>query len=89
MNNDNQNLNAFGEAIINKFVNEEIMTKSELDQKLDNVMSKYVAHIDQKIDTLKHDMDKRFAQIDIRYNWIIGLIITATIGLAGVLIKLH
>lgn len=106
----NQNLNSFGEAIIQKFVNEEIMTKSELDQKLDNVMNKYVAHIDRKFDlidskfanidnkfdlvdkqikSLKDDMDNRFAQIDIRYNWIIGLVVTATIGIIGTVIKFH
>ena len=96
MNNENQNLNSFGEAIIQKFVNEEIMTKSELDQKLDNVMNKYVAHIDRKFDlvdkqitALKTDMDKRFEQVDLRYNWIIGLVITATIGIIGTVIKFH
>lgn len=89
MSTENQNLNQIGEALVQKFVKDEIMTKSEFNQQLDRVMSKYTDHLDQKINLLQADMDKRFSQIDIRYNWIIGLTITATIGLAGILIKLH
>ena len=103
MSTENQNLSQIGEALVQKFVKEEIMTKSEFNQQLDRVMSKYTEHLDQKINLLQADIDKRFdqvdrrfeqvdkrfAQIDIRYNWIIGLIITATIGLAGILIKFH
>lgn len=116
MNNEN-NTTKLGEALIQKFVNEEIMTKSELDKKLDSVMKKYVEHIDvkfehinkkfehidvkfahidekfkhidDKFDALKTDMSNRFAQIDVRYNWIIGLIITTSISVIGLVIKLH
>ena len=100
---ENNGLNKFGEAIIQKFVNEEIMTKNEFSQQLDRVMGKYVEHFDQRIDSLQQDIDKRFeqvdrrfeqvdkrfGQIDIRYNWIIGLIITATIGIISIVLKLH
>lgn len=110
MNNENNNLNKFGEAIIQKFINEEVMTKTELNLQLDRVMGKYVEHIDHKFDVLQQDIDnrfkqidkrfeqvdkrfeqvdKRFAQIDVRYNWIIGLIVTATIGIISIVIKLH
>lgn len=77
------------------------MAESQLDQKLDNLMSKYVAHIDHNFDLVNkqsltdgmnkrfEQVDKRFAQIDIRYNWIIGLVITATIGIIGTVIKFH
>ena len=52
INNQNQTLNKIGEAMLQKFVNEEIMTKSELDHKLDDIMNKYVAHIDSKFAVL-------------------------------------
>lgn len=67
MNNENQTLNKIGEAVVQKFVNEEIMTKSELDQKLDAVMNKYVNHIDRKFDVLQKDIDTRFEQVDSRF----------------------
>lgn len=110
MNNEQQTTNHLGEALIQKFVHEEIMTKTEFVQQLDRAMGKYVEHIDRKFDhidqkfalvdkqisALKTDMDKRFeqvdkrfAQIDVRYNWIIGLIITATIGIVNIVIKIH
>jgi flagellar capping protein FliD len=103
INNQNQTLNKIGEAMLQKFVSEEIMTKSELDRKLDDVMNKYVAHIDGKFAMLQSDMDsrfeqvdkrfeqvdKRFAQIDSRYNWIIGLVITAALSIIGTVVKLH
>src|SRR6185437_16200506 len=104
------NITKFGEALIHKFVNEEIMTKAELD----NVMSKYVAHVDKRIDRFQNDMDNRidalradvdnrfkqidgqFERIDIRYNWILGTvlsvgiaIISAIFGAANFLSKLH
>lgn len=117
---ENNNVNKFGEAIIQKFINEEIMTKSELDQKLENVMAKYITHIDRKFEHMEQrfeqvdrkfehielrfeqvdrkfdqmelrfeQVDKRFSQMDVRYNWIIGLIVTATIGIISIVIKLH
>lgn len=120
MSEENSNLNKFGDAIIQKFINEEIMTKSELDQKLEKVMAKYITHmdlkfehidrkfehidrkfdhIDRKFDHIEQrfeqvdkrfaQVDKRFAQMDIRYNWVIGLIVTATIGIISIVIKLH
>jgi hypothetical protein len=99
----NETLTKIGESIVQKFANEEIMTKSELSIALDTVMEKHTRHIDAKfelmdakIDALRVDVDKRFeqvdkrfTQIDLRYNWIIGLVITATIGIIGVLVKLH
>lgn len=110
MSNEHHNLSQIGEAILQKFVNEEIMTKSELELKLDNVMSKYVAHIDRKFDNMERQVehidqrlnllqtdmdkrfeqvDKRFEQVDIKYRWIIGLVVTATLSILGTIIKLH
>ena len=57
-----------GEAILQKFVNEEIMTKSELDHKLDAVMNKYVAHINDKFTVLQRDMNHHFEQVDKHIN---------------------
>ena len=82
MSNENQTLTKIGESIVQKFANEEIMTKSELDGKLDAVMEKYTRHIDtkfaiiddkfalmdNKIDALRADVDKRFEQVDKRFE---------------------
>ncbi len=111
MNNDQQTTDRqLTNAIIQKFVDEEIMTKSEFTTQIDRIMGKYTDHIDRKfelvdkqIQALRNDMDtrfeqvdkrfeqvdKRFAQIDVRYNWIIGLVVTATIGIVSIVIKLH
>jgi peptidoglycan hydrolase CwlO-like protein len=64
MSTENQNLSHVGEAILQKFVNEEIMTKSELDLKLDTVMSKYIAHIDRKFEHI----DRKFEHIDRKFD---------------------
>ncbi|MFN8769270.1 MAG: hypothetical protein ACK5Z5_07490 [Neisseriaceae bacterium] len=119
------------ELMLEKYITEEIMTKSELDRRLDAVLDKYIKHIDQKFDIFESKMnakfesidhrfevidhrfeaidrkfeiidrkfeiidhrfeqvDKRFAQMDIKYNWLIGMIITATIGIIGIVIRLH
>jgi hypothetical protein len=86
------------------------MTKAELD----NVMSKYVDHVDKRIDSFQNDMnnridalradadsrfkqiDRQFTRIDIRYNWILGTvlsvgiaIISAIFGAANFLSKFH
>ncbi|MCC2626219.1 MAG: hypothetical protein K0R14_2092 [Burkholderiales bacterium] len=86
------NTRKFGGALIQKFVNEEIMTKAELD----NVLSKYVAHTDNRIDRLQNDMDKRFdrlqtdmdkrfERVDARYNWILGTVLSVGAALAGLI----
>ncbi len=83
------------DVLLDKFVKEEIMTKSELDRRLDAVMEKHEAHLDarfQQVDarfqSLESRIDNQFLKIDHRYNWIIGLIITSAIGLGGVMIKI-
>lgn len=94
-----QNVNRISDALFQKFVSEEIMTKSELGLQLDTVMQKYTKHIDNKFDILQKDIDNRFAQvdrrfgqvdkkiehIDIRYNWIIGTILSVGVALAGLI----
>jgi tetrahydromethanopterin S-methyltransferase subunit G len=105
------------ELMLEKYINEEIMTKSELDRRLDVVLNKYTQHVDAKFDILENkinakfeaidhrfdvidkrfelidhrfeQVDKRFTQMDIKYNWLIGMIVTATIGIISVVIKLH
>jgi tetrahydromethanopterin S-methyltransferase subunit G len=91
------------ELMLEKYINEEIMTKSELDRRLDVVLNKYTQHVDAKFDVLENkinakfetidhrfeQVDKRFTQMDIKYNWLIGMIVTATIGIIGIVIKLH
>jgi hypothetical protein len=52
-------------------------------------MSKHTDHLDQKINLLQADMDKRFEQVDSRYRWIIGLVIMATLSILSTIIKLH
>ena len=110
MDSEELSLNKVGASVLQKFANEEIMTKSELDKKLDAVMNKYVDHMDRKFASLQADIDHRFKQvdfrfeqvnqrfdqvdkrfggIDVRYNWIISLIITATIGVISIIIKIH
>lgn len=79
------------------------MTKSEIDRRLDVVLNKYTQPVDVKFDLFENkintkfeaidhrfeQVDKRFAQMDIKYNWLIGMIVTATIGIIGIVIKLH
>ncbi|MCC2625291.1 MAG: hypothetical protein K0R14_1164 [Burkholderiales bacterium] len=78
--------------LLGKFVNEEIMTKSELQLAIDKIMDKHEASIDNKFRIFEERIDRQFLKIDSRYNWIIGLIITATItlgaGLGGILLKI-
>lgn len=95
-----QNINKVSDALFQKFVSEEIMTKSELSLQLDNVMQKYTKHIDSRFDALQKDVDirfeqvdkrfeqvdKRFAQIDVRYNWIIGTVLSVGVAVIGVVI---
>ena len=112
-----------GSLLLEKFVNEEIMTKSEFQMSLDRmmdrheakitaninakfqtkedfqlsidrIMDKHEVRIDAKFDlfeTKLHNMsehfDRQFLKIDARYNWIIGLILTSTIGIVGLVSK--
>jgi len=69
--------------LLGKFVNEEIMTKSEFQLTIDKIMDKNEANIDNKFRIFEDRMDRQFLKIDARYNWIIGLIITATITLGA------
>ncbi len=91
-----------GNAIINKFVNEEIMTKSELDSKLDAVMAKYTLHMDAKFDlidskfnsmdtrisSIENEMRSNFHKVDTRYNWIIGVTLSVGVAISGLIITL-
>jgi len=77
-----------GNAIINKFVNEELMTKSELDNRLESIMQKYTKHIDAKFNSIENEMRSNFHKVDVRYNWIIGVTLSVGIALSGLIITL-
>lgn len=91
-----------GNAIINKFINEELMTKSELDNRLESIMQKYTKHIDAKfehidakfdimgtkINSIENEMRSNFHKVDVRYNWIIGVTLSVGIALSGLIITL-
>jgi nitric oxide synthase oxygenase domain/subunit len=68
------------------------MTKSEFQLAIDKIMDKHEANIDAKFQVFEDRMDRQFLKIDGRYNWMIGLIITATVtlgaGLGSVLFKI-
>jgi hypothetical protein len=82
--------------LLQKFVTEEIMTKSEFQITIDRIMEKHEARFDARFDAFRSEMqsmearfDRQFLKIDHRYNWIIGVVIAASISLAGLIIKLH
>jgi hypothetical protein len=86
--------------LLQKFVTEEIMTKSEFPSTIDRIMEKHEARFDAKFnsmearfdakfDSMEARFDRQFLKIDHRYNWIIGVVIAASISLAGLMIKLH
>ena len=91
-----------GNAIINKFVNEEIMTKSELDSRLEAIMQKYTKHMDDKFDTIdakfniidtrigsiETEMRSNFHKVEVRYNWIIGVTLSVGIAVSGLIVTL-
>lgn len=82
--------NKIVDAFLNKFINEEIMTKSELDNRLDAVMQKYTKHIDDRMDILDKRMDnvdKRFDAVLSNYKWILGTTLTVGAALASLIIK--
>ena len=76
------------DLLLEKFVSEEIMTKSEFQISIDRIMEKHEVRIDAKFQNMGAHFDKQFLKIDARYNWIIGLILTSTIGIAGMGLKI-
>ncbi|MDQ5920033.1 MAG: hypothetical protein QG673_89 [Pseudomonadota bacterium] len=70
------------DLILGKFVNDEIMTKSDLDRRLDEIMTRHLGmfeaklnirfdHIDRRfedIDRRFEDIDRRFEQVDCRFG---------------------
>ncbi len=74
--------------LLEKFVQEEIMTKSEFETRIDAIMEKHEARIEAKFDSMEARFDRQFLKIDNRYNWIIGLTITSAIGICGLLFKI-
>lgn len=106
--------------LLEKFVSEEIMTKSEFQVSLDKMMdrrdaaiaSKYLTKedfqksidrimekhetridarfqlFDDKLKYMAEHFDRQFLKIDGRYNWIIGLVVTSSFGLFGLILKL-
>ena len=88
-------LENLGKSIIQKFVTEEIMTRSELDIKLDSMMQKYVGHIDKKfnhIDEKFNHMDEKFNHMEGRFKillTVMGISVATTISLIALVVKLH
>jgi len=76
------------DLLLEKFVNEEIMTKSEFQLAIDKIMDKHEANIDAKFQVFEDRMDRQFLKIDGRYNWIIGITVTSVIGIVGILFKI-
>ena len=83
-----------GNLILTKFVNEEIMTKSEFQLGIDRIMDRHEANINRKFESVRMEMhsmeariDRQFLKIDHRYNWIIGLVLASSFTLAGMMIK--
>lgn len=77
-----------GKSVLNKFVNEEIMTKNELDNRLDIVMQKYTLHIDKKF----AHIDEKFNHMEGRFKillTVMGISIATTISLITIVLKLH
>lgn len=77
-----------------------MMTKTELDSRLDAVMNKYTNQIEAKFDEKFSNMEAQlknmeaqlkdyYHKTDLRYNWIIGLVITAAVSIIGIVVKLH
>ncbi|MDQ5920274.1 MAG: hypothetical protein QG673_330 [Pseudomonadota bacterium] len=58
------------DLILEKFVNEEIMTKSELDRKLDDVMTRHLSAFEAKLNIRFDQIDKKFELIDRRFELI-------------------
>jgi hypothetical protein len=86
---ENRFLEELGKAILTKYASEEIMTKNELDNRLDAVMDKYTKHMDKEFSEIKANFSKEFNKVDLRYNWIIGLVITSTLSALGILISIY
>jgi hypothetical protein len=93
---ENSFLEELGKSILTKYVSEEIMTKNELDNRLEAVMGKYTKHIDKEFNEIKtnfskefNKVSKEFSKVDVRYNWIIGLVITSSLSALGILISIY
>lgn len=68
------------DLFLEKFMREEIMTKSEFQVSIDRIMDKHDAIIETKF----HNMETK---IEARYNWIIGIVVTSVIGVVGLMLK--
>lgn len=71
--NDSKMLEAIGNSVVTKFVNEELMTKSELSANLDAVMEKYTKHLDKKFELI----DSKFKHMEGRFTIMTSVVLGA------------
>ena len=77
-----------GSLLLNKFVNEEIMTKSEFQLSIDRIMDKHEISIENKFHNMENKFHNMETKIDHRYNWITGIVVTSVIGIIGLIFKM-
>lgn len=82
------NKSKMADLLLEKFVNEEIMTKSEFELRIDKIMDRHEANIRSEMQAMEARFDRQFLKIDVRYNWIIGITVTSVIGIVGILFKI-
>ncbi len=56
------------DLILGKFVNDEIMTKSDLDRRLDEIMTRHLGMFEAKLNIRFDHIDRRFEDIDRRFE---------------------
>ena len=83
-----QSSRKIADLLVEKFVSEEIMTKSEFQLSIDRIMDKHEVNIASRFSEMEARMDRQFLKIDVRYNWIIGIVLTSVIALGSLMIKL-
>ncbi len=76
------------EAKITANIDAKFQTKEEFQLSIDRIMEKHEVRIDAKFRTLETHLAQQFLKIDVRFNWIIGLVITSVIGITGMGVKM-
>ncbi|HLX53105.1 MAG TPA: hypothetical protein VKR58_04160 [Aquella sp.] len=114
------NKSKMADLLLEKFVNEEIMTKSEFQLNIDKIMDRHEANIRSEFEAVRSEFevvhsefkavrsefgaalsdvrsemrsmearfDRQFLKNDVRYNWVVGIIVTSVIGIVGILFKI-
>ena len=78
--------------LLNKFVTEEIMTKSEFESRIDKIMEKHEGRMNTRFEVIDAKFEKRFESVEHiianAVKWNIGIAIGTLIGLGGLLLTL-